>query len=124
VNPLTTDQIAAASPGAPGGNGNALAVAALANAPVITGYTFAQAYGNLGGQVGSDLSTATSDSTTTQALLSQALSLRQTVSGVSLDQEAENLMQYEKSYDAISKMIGVLNDLTSTAVNILPPVTT
>ena len=35
VNPLTPDQIAAASPGAPGGNGNALALAALANAPVV-----------------------------------------------------------------------------------------
>ena len=56
VNPLTPDQIAAALPGAPGGNGNALALAALANAPVANGYTFAQAYGNLGGQVGSDLS--------------------------------------------------------------------
>ena len=61
VNPLTPDQIAAASPGGPGGNGNALALAALANAPVANGYTFAQAYGNLGGQVGSDLSSATNN---------------------------------------------------------------
>ncbi len=123
VNPLTTDQIAAASPGAPGGNGNALALAALVNAPVVNGYTFAQSYGNLGGQVGSDLATATTDGTTTQALLSQAQSLRQQVSGVSLDQEAENLMQYEQSYDAISKMLSTLNDLSTTEINILPPIT-
>lgn len=123
VNPLTPDQIAAALPGAPGGNGNALTLAALANAPVVNGYTFAQDYGNLGAQVGSDLATATNDGTTTQALLSQAQSLRQQVSGVSLDQEAENLMQYEQSYDAISKMLGTLNDLSTTEINILPPVT-
>jgi flagellar hook-associated protein 1 len=123
VNPLTTDQIAAALPGAPGGNGNALALAALASAPVLGSYTFAQAYGNLGGTVGNDLSTATDNSDTTQALLSQAQSLRQQISGVSLDQEAENLLQYKQSYDAIAKMIGVLNDLSSTELNILPPVT-
>jgi len=122
VNPLTPDQIAAASPGAPGGNGNALALAALANAPVVNGYTFAQAYGNLGGQVGGDLSAAQNNSTTDQSLLSQAQSLRQQVSGVSLDGEAENLMLYERSYDAISKMLGVLNTLSLDVVNLLPPV--
>jgi flagellar hook-associated protein 1 FlgK len=122
VNPLTPDQIAAATPGAPGGNGNALALAALANAPAVNGYTFAQAYGNLGGQVGSDLSAAQNNSTTDQALLSQAQSLRQQVSGVSLDGEAENLMLYERSYDALSKMLGVLNNLTLDVVNLLPPI--
>jgi flagellar hook-associated protein 1 FlgK len=122
VNPLTPDQIAAASPGAPGGNGNALALAALANAPVANGYTFAQAYGNLGGQVGSDLSSATNNSTTDEALLSQAQSLRQQISGVSLDEEAVSLMQYERSYDAISKMLVVLNTLSLDVVNLLPPV--
>jgi len=122
VNPLTPDQIAAATPGAPGGNGNALAVAALANSPVVGGYTFAQAYGNLGGQVGSDLSTAQNNSTTDQSLLSQAQSLRQQISGVSLDSEAVNLMQYERSYDAISKMLGVLTSLTLDVVNLLPPI--
>lgn len=121
VNPLTTDQIAAATPGAPGGNANALALAALANAPVVNGYTFAQAYGNLGGQVGNDLSSAQNNSSTDQSLLSQAESLRQQVSGVSLDTQAEDLLQYERSYDALSKMLGVLNSLSLDVVNLLPP---
>jgi flagellar hook-associated protein 1 len=123
VNPLTPDQIAAALPGATGGNGNALALAALANAPVVNGYTFAQAYGNVGGQVGNDLSSAQNNSTTDQALLSQAETLRQQVSGVSLDEQAEDVLQYEQGYDAISKMISTLNDLALDVINILPPVT-
>jgi flagellar hook-associated protein 1 FlgK len=73
--------------------------------------------------VGSDLATATNDGATTQALLSQAQSLRQQISGVSLDQEAETLLQYERSYDAISKMLGTLSSLTLTEINILPPAT-
>jgi flagellar hook-associated protein 1 FlgK len=122
VNPLTPDQIAAASPGAPGGNGNALALAALANAPILSGYTFAEDYGNLGSQVGSDLSAAQNNSTTSQALLSQAQTLRQQISGVSLDAEAETMLLYNRAYDAISKMLGVLNTLTLDIVNLLPPI--
>jgi flagellar hook-associated protein 1 FlgK len=122
VNPLTPDQIAAATPGSPGGNGNALALAALANAPVANGYTFAQAYGNLGGQVGSDLAEAQNNSITDQSLLNQAESLRQQVSGVSLDGQAVTLMEYERSYDAISKMIDTLSGLSLDVVNLLPPI--
>jgi len=47
VNPLTPDQIAAALPSATGGNGNALNLAALADAKTLNGYAFAQFYGNL-----------------------------------------------------------------------------
>ena len=121
VNPLTTDQIAAALPGATGGNGNASAIAALANAPVANGYTFAQAYGNLGAQVGGDLATAQNNSTTDQSLLTQSESLRQQVSGVSLNQQAETLLGFERSFDAISKMVGILNNLSLEVVNLLPP---
>jgi hypothetical protein len=31
-------------------------------------------------------------------------------------------MQYERSYDAISKMLGVLTSLTLDVVNLLPPI--
>src|SRR5262249_12602044 len=42
VNNLTPDQIAAASAGAPSGNGNAVALAQLATSPQINGFTFTQ----------------------------------------------------------------------------------
>ena len=38
----------------------------------LNGYTFAQFYGNLGGQVGNDVSSAQSDQSTDQSLLNQA----------------------------------------------------
>ena len=58
VTNITTDQIAAASASAPGGNGNALAVAQLATAPVVNGVSFTEAYGELGAQVGQDVANA------------------------------------------------------------------
>ena len=119
VNPLTTDQIAAALPGAPGGNGNALAVAQLANATGVDGYTFDGYFGNIGGQVGSDVQSATNSETTTQNLLTQAQILRQQVSGVSLDAEAESLMAFQQSYEATSKMFTVLNELTETLMAVI-----
>ncbi|HLK20422.1 MAG TPA: flagellar hook-associated protein FlgK [Bryobacteraceae bacterium] len=119
VNPLTTDQIAAALPGSPGGNGNALAAAQLANATAVSGYTFSQFFGNLGGRVGNDVLSATNSQATKQNLLSQAQTLRQQVSGVSLDTEAEKLIALQKSYEATSKMFTVLNQLTETLINVI-----
>jgi flagellar hook-associated protein 1 FlgK len=119
VNPMTPDQIAAALPGATGGNGNALNLAALANAKAVNGYTFAQFYGNLGGRVGNDLSSAQGNQSTKQSLLQQAQSMRQQISGVSLDEEAQTLMSYQRSYQAVSKMLGILNSLTNTLMNMV-----
>lgn len=119
VNPLTTDQIAAALPGNPGGNGNALAAAQLAGATDVGGYTFDEFFGNLGGRVGNDVLSATNSQTTKQNLLSQAQTLRQQVSGVSLDTEAEKLIAFQKSYEATSKMFTVLNQLTETLMGII-----
>ena len=116
---VTPDQIAAALPGAPGGNGNALNLAALANGKNLSNYTFAQFYGNLGGRVGRDLSTATENQSTKQQLLSQAQAMRQQASGVSLDQEAENLIAFQRSYQANAKMLTVLSSLTDTLMGLI-----
>jgi flagellar hook-associated protein 1 FlgK len=120
VNPLTPDQIAAALPGAADGNGNALALAQLANAKVVNGYSFAQFYGGVAGHVGRDLSNAEDDTTTNQQLLTQAQSLRSHLSSVSLDQEATNIIAFQRAYQATSKLVSVLNDLTDTVIHILP----
>ncbi len=121
VNPLmTTDQIAAALPGAAGGNGNALNLAALANAANTNGQTFTQAYAALAAQVGGDISTANTNVTTDQQLLTQAQTARSNISGVSLNEQAAALIQFQRSYQAAAKMITVLDDMTNTVLSILP----
>jgi len=119
VNPLTPDQIAAALPGAPGGNGNALALANLANTKTINGYTFAQFYGDLGGRLGRDLADAKDTQSTKEQLLTQAQAMREKASGVSLDEEAEHLVVFQRAYEATSKMLSVLNSLTETIMNVI-----
>ena len=119
VTDITPDQIAAALPGAPGGNGNALSLLALGDAKNINGYSYAQFYGNLGARVGRDLSSARDDQSTQEQTLNQALDLRSQLSSVSLDEEATRLVAFQRAYQATSKMLSILNDLTGTLINII-----
>ena len=116
---MTTGQIAAASASAPGGNGNALAVAGLANAPAINGATFTQFYGDLSARIGHDDAVANDNQTTQQSMLTQAQNQRQQVEGVSLDEQAAELVQFQAAYQAAGKMLSVVNQLTQTLMDII-----
>lgn len=116
---ITPDEIAAALPAAPGGNGNAIAIAQLATQPLVAGFTFTQAFGNLGGLVGRDIAAATRDKAAQLDLVNQAQTQRDATSGVSLDKEATKLLQFQQAYQAVGKLVGVLNSLTETVMNII-----
>lgn len=120
ITDIAPGQIAAASAGAPGGNGNAIAVANLANAAVVNGFTFTQAFGNVSAQVGSDVSNAQQNQTEDQDQVTQAQQQRQQVSGVDLNTEAAKLLQFQQSYQAVGQLVTVLNSLTQTLMDILP----
>jgi flagellar hook-associated protein 1 FlgK len=121
---LTPDQLAAISPGPPPvSNGVPLALSALASpvqdADKVNGFSYSQFYGHLAGRIGGALKDATNNQDVQQSLLSQAKSLRQQFQGVSLDEEATLLMQFQRAYQANSKFITVLDQLTEITINIL-----
>jgi len=118
---FTASGIAAALPSAPGGNGNALAVGQLATAQTVNGFTFTQAFGNLGQQVGTDISSATNGQTEQQNLVQQAQAQRALVSGVNLDAEAAKLLQFQQAFTAVSKVVTTLNSLSDALFAMLPP---
>jgi flagellar hook-associated protein 1 FlgK len=119
VNPLSSSQLAGAEPGAPGGNGNALRLAALATSAEIDGYSFAEFYGNVGARVGHDLEQARSGRELQQELVLQAKMLREAQSGVSLDEEAARLVEAQRAYQANAQLFTVLNSLTETVLGLL-----
>ncbi len=119
VTGITTDQIAAASAGAPGGNGNAIAIANIANQSALSGATITQAYGNLGAQVGRDISTAQQNQTAQQNLVDQAQQARSNTTGVSLDAEAAELLQFQQAYQAAGQLVSVLNSLTQVVITMV-----
>ncbi len=116
---MTQDQIAAAAAGSPGGNGNALALAQLATTPGASGYTLTEVYGNLAAQIGSDVSNATNNQTLAQNQLSQAETQRTAVSGVDLNAEATELMQYQQAYEAAGKLVSVLQEMSQSVIDMV-----
>jgi flagellar hook-associated protein 1 FlgK len=134
VSPLTdviknfevaiTDQqkIAAASLDTklPGDNSNALLIAQLSQNAItnLGGATFSSYYGGLVSTIGL-LSKAASDSLTfDDNLLSELNNKRESLSGVSLDEEAANLIKFQRSFEAGAKMIQVTDELLQTLLNI------
>jgi flagellar hook-associated protein 1 FlgK len=122
VTSITGDQLAVASPSSPSGNDNAIALSGLQNNTVaaLGNFTLTQYYGNLSSSVGRDISNAQNNSTTQQQLLAQAQSLRSTSSSVSLDEEAARLVQYQQVYEATSKLISVIDNMTQTLLGLIP----
>jgi flagellar hook-associated protein 1 FlgK len=128
VNPaITADQLAAITPALDStpevSNGVPLALAALASpvqdADKVSGLSFSQFYGQMAARVGTELSDATSGQDVQQSLLAQAKNLRQQYQGVSLDEEATILMQFQRAYQANSKFVSVIDQLTQSAIDIL-----
>jgi flagellar hook-associated protein 1 FlgK len=119
VTGITPDQIAAASAGAPGGGGNALALNQLSTAQTVGTSTFTQAYGNIGAQVGFDVSAAKNNQTNYQDVVIQAQAQRSAASGVSLDAEAAQLLQFQQAYQAVGQLVSVLNSLAQTVIQMV-----
>ena len=100
------------------GNGNAQALAALATASIVDGTTATNFYAALLSQVGNAVSSATTDSTQQQTALTQLTTQRDALSGVSLDQEASNLTQYQRSYEAAARVFSIVDTLMADAINL------
>jgi len=69
--------------------------------------------------IGQQVASATSGQTVAQQSLTQAQAVRTQVSGVSLNEEAVNVMELQRGYQAISKLITVLDGLTDTLMNMV-----
>jgi flagellar hook-associated protein 1 FlgK len=103
------------SAGAAGGgasdNSVALAIRALRGGAVDT------AYSGLVGQIGTDVRTATSANTTANSVLTSITSQRQSVSGVSMDEEMANMIRFQRGYQAAARALTTMDDLLNTLIN-------
>jgi flagellar hook-associated protein 1 len=105
------------------GNTNAQALADLSTANIAGGTTATAFYASMLDQIGNATASATADSTQQQATLTQLTSQRDSFSGVSLDQEAANLTQYQRSYQAAAQVFSIVNSLFASALNLGEPAT-
>jgi flagellar hook-associated protein 1 FlgK len=114
-------QIAASSSGDSGDNGNATALANLQNDANVSGQTPGSYYSNLVDQVGNTVSNATAEQEAVGLVLQQLTNQQSATSGVSLDEEAANLVLYQRAYEAAARVISVVDELTSTTINMFTP---
>ena len=119
---LQPQDLVAADAGPPAvSNGTALALSNLANDPTQgpQGMTFGQFYASMATSLGNQTSEAQTASTADSQSVTQARALRQQLSGVSLDEQAMQLMQLQRSYQASSQMVSVIDQILQSVINMV-----
>ena len=99
------------------GNTNATALAALGTANIAGGETATSYLASTLSGIGTAASNASSDSTLQTATLTQLTTQRDALSGVSLDEEANNLTEYQRSYEAASQLFSIIDTLFASVLN-------
>jgi flagellar hook-associated protein 1 FlgK len=123
LNPnITISSLAPAD--ATGSNDAALQLSNLGNstatADQVNGQSILQYAAGIAAQVGQSAADAQTGQTLHTTLLSQAQSTQTSISGVSLDAEAVQVLELQKGYQAAGKMVSVIDSLTSTLINMIP----
>lgn len=102
-----------------GNNENILALVDLGNKPMMgNGKTFAAAYIDHVNEVGNMARQATIAQSALKVVNEQAIAARDGVSGVSLDQEAADLIRFQQSYQAAAKVMQIASQLFDTVLQV------
>jgi flagellar hook-associated protein 1 FlgK len=127
---LTATNLQAGSSGASGDNSLALGIANLANNVFSTAGgdqidgTFSNFYANAVSGFGQTLSSVNDQVSNQTNIQSLVTSQRESVSGVSLDQEMASLLMYQRSYQASGQVFQTVDSLIDTVINSLGTLTT
>jgi flagellar hook-associated protein 1 FlgK len=110
---------AATAGGVPGDNSNAIAIAELKHALTMNNNTatFDEFYSSMVGTIGTDVQEATMFYEHQSTVLDQLNSYRESVSGVSLDEEMVNLIKFQHAYDAAAKLITTVDEMLVTLLS-------
>jgi flagellar hook-associated protein 1 FlgK len=111
--------IAASSDGTSGNNSNANAMYALRSQAIVAGQSPSDYYAGIVSALGNAASNANTEQTASQLALQQLNDQRAAVSGVSLNEEAANLIQYQQAYAASAQVITAVNTMMQDVINML-----
>lgn len=131
VSGLTAEQVAAAEePNAPGDNRNALRLAALLKTtPFVDsvppggpdvdlgGVTLPDYFASLVGRLGVDTQEAQTTAENQELLVNHLKGVRESVSGVSLDEEMADLVRFEHAYGAAARAMTAMDEVLDTLIN-------
>jgi flagellar hook-associated protein 1 FlgK len=109
--------VAASSDGTAGSNGNAEAMYALGGQAIINGQSPTDYYSGVVFDVGNAVSNASAEQSASALVLQQLNDQRSSISGVSLNEEAANMVQYQNAYAASAQVITTINDMMYAVIN-------
>jgi len=96
---------------AAGSNGNLANFSAVQDQPIANGQTPTDYYSNMVFEVGNDVSNASAELNSSQSILNQLQDQRGSISGVSLNEEAANMVQYQNAFDAAAQVVTAINNM-------------
>lgn len=113
--------IAAGTTGAAGDGSLALTLSNLRNGAIagLGTKTFSSFYSSMIATVGRDVEFADQSLATQDALVGQVDAQRQSVSGVSIDDEMANMMKLQRSYQAAAKALSAFDQMTEELIGLI-----
>jgi flagellar hook-associated protein 1 FlgK len=113
--------VAAAKNGEKGDNQTARAIAALETQAIagLGGTSLRDAYQETVNGVAVAVSAAESDAEAAAAVRETLQAQREALSGVSLDEEAVNLMRQQRAFQGAARVITAVNDMMGTVLNMV-----
>ncbi len=122
---ITASTLAAISPGPPVvSNGTATQLADLSTTTnsSLNNLSFTDFYSSIASGIGQSESTASANQEAQSQLLTQAQNMRSQVEGVSLNDQAALIMQYQQSYQAAAQVISTVNTTMQSLLTVMEQV--
>lgn len=111
------DKIAAAQSLSLGDNRNALALADLQNQSLVEGTTPQSFLNSLVADLGIKASDVYTRLDQQQTIVAQLSTQRESISGVSLDEEMANLIKFESAFKGAARLISLVDEMLETVIN-------
>jgi flagellar hook-associated protein 1 len=110
--------LAASADQSPGSNGNLTQLLGLRSQAVAAGQSPTEFYANIVFKVGNEVATSSAAQEASSLILQQLQNQRTSISGVSLDEEAANLLRYQHAFEASARVVSAISEVMDIAVNL------
>ena len=112
------DAIAASSDGTPGSNGNIANLMAVETQPLPSGLNPTDSYASIVAQAGNLAAQAQADVTSSSTSLNQLNDQLGAISGVSINEETANMLNYQNAFAAAARVVNTVNQLSQVVINL------
>jgi flagellar hook-associated protein 1 FlgK len=109
--------IAASSDGSAGSNGNLANFASIHDQGLTASTTPSDYYSGVIFNLGNDIANGSAELQSSQLVLQQLQDQRGSISGVSLDEEAAHMVQYQRAYEAAARMVTTVDQMLYTVIH-------